>query len=253
MTNLLASLQKQKSKRGRFIPIIRADQRVLLLGKTGSGKSYVARYLLKVVRKRGWRVVIIDPKKDWMGRGKNRRAFGDPKTGGTIDHPVLVASFHPDLAVQIIQPAVWTPEVGAFLMDIMSMGNTFIYFDEGTQLVNANFVPIEFLIPLTQGRSVNVAVWYGTQRPVGIPRVVKDQASAILLFRITSEDDREVIVPYMGDIRGIPELVEEPLPERYFWYYEETMTAPVLVRPLTVGGGANVNRPDSSELHRKVG
>lgn len=238
-TNSNVSLQKARPS--SFIPPIRADQRLLFLGKTGSGKSYVARYLLKLVRSKGWRVVVIDPKKDWMGRGQNRRAFADAKSKGTIDHPVLVSGFHPELAVQIIQPAVWTDEVGQFLMDIMDVGNTFIYFDEGTQLVHANFVPIQFAIPLTQGRSVNVAVWYGTQRPVGIPRIVKDQASAILMFRITSEDDREVMIPYLGDVRAVPDLIDEPLPERYFYYYEESMDAPILVKPLKIKAGRAVH------------
>lgn len=78
-------------------PPIRGDQRVFFVGKTNSGKSYVARYLLKMMRQAGWRIVIIDPKKDWMGRGEEKREFssGDKKERGTVDRPVSVNSFRP--------------------------------------------------------------------------------------------------------------------------------------------------------------
>lgn len=39
------------------------DQRVFIVGKTRSGKSYCARYNLKLAQAAGWRIVIIDPKK----------------------------------------------------------------------------------------------------------------------------------------------------------------------------------------------
>lgn len=233
---------EQKPKTSRFIPTIRGDQRALFIGKTGSGKSYLARYMLKVARSKGWRIVIIDPKRDWMGRSTKRRKFAE-KPPGTIDNPVLVSEFRPEIAVQIIQPAAWSDEVGRFLMAIMATGNTIIYFDELTQLVTANFVPIEFAIPFTQGRSVNVACWAGTQRPVGLPRLVKDQASIIFLFRVTSYKDREVLGPYMS-VEDAPEVINKTLPERYFWYYEETMPRPVLVRPLKIKELGNSGNTD---------
>lgn len=75
-------------------PQLRGDQRVFFVGKTDSGKSYYARYLLKRMRDAGWRIVIGDPKKDWMGRGKELRPFSDgKKERGTIDKPVLVSQF----------------------------------------------------------------------------------------------------------------------------------------------------------------
>lgn len=78
-------------------PPIRGDQRVFFVGKTNSGKSYVARYLLKLARKAGWRIVIIDPKKDWQGRGDDARPYGGPDNKsakkGTVDNPVPVTFF----------------------------------------------------------------------------------------------------------------------------------------------------------------
>jgi energy-coupling factor transporter ATP-binding protein EcfA2 len=84
------------SEASRFNPPeIKGSQRVFLVGRTNSGKSYVARYLLKLMRQAGWRIVIIDPKKDWQGRGEEKREFSDgsKEQRGTIDKPVLVTSF----------------------------------------------------------------------------------------------------------------------------------------------------------------
>lgn len=91
----------QNTQPKRFSPPpIRGDQRVFFVGKTNSGKSYVARYLLKLARKAGWRLVIIDPKKDWQGRGADARPYGGPDNErakkGTVDNPVPVSFFRPE-------------------------------------------------------------------------------------------------------------------------------------------------------------
>lgn len=235
------SLTDSSQKNTNFIPPLKGDQRGVFIGKTGSGKSYTARYLLKLMRQAGWRVVIIDPKKDWQGKGDDKRAY-DEKGKGSIDHPVLVKEFNPYLYVQIIHPVVWDKWLANFLMQIMYTGNTIIYFDEGTQLVHANFVPMEFKVIVTQGRSVNVAVWYGTQRPVGIPVIIKDQASFIFLFRVTDPDDIDIIRAYMAawTIEHDMSLPDFNVPVDWYWswFYEEHMEKPILLQPLKIKSAA---------------
>lgn len=131
----------------------------------------------------------------------------------------------------IIHPVQWSDALGAFLKDGLYTGNTIFYFDEGTQLVSANFVPMEFNILESQGRSKDVGVWYGTQRTVRIPVLVKDQASIIILMRVTSYKDREVLAPYMN-AEAYPELLEKPLPPRYFWVYDDETDETILYAPL---------------------
>lgn len=131
----------------------------------------------------------------------------------------------------IIHPVEWSDHLGAFLKAGLYEGNTIFYFDEGTQLVSANFVPIEFNILESQGRSKDVGVWYGTQRSVRIPVLVKDQSSIIILMRVTSYDDRKVLAPYMNG-EAYPELVEKPLPPRYFWVYDDETDQTILYAPL---------------------
>jgi hypothetical protein len=123
-------------------------------------------------------------------------------------------------------------------MDIMETGNTIVYIDEVTQLVSGAHDPPQGLkIMITQGRSVKVGVWVGTQRPVNVPILIKDQSEIWFIFRMTNQKDREVVEGYIP-VDQTPELIDEPLPERYFWYWEETMPKPILVAPLRIEGKA---------------
>lgn len=215
------------------LPELRGDQRYLFLGKTRSGKSFLARYLLKLARRKKWRIVIIDPKCDWMGRGPGRRKFADNKSLGTVDSPRLVTEFDPSLAVQIFQPVTWSEECARFFRAIMQVGNTIVYFDEISQLVTASFVPVEFNVLWTQGAALNVSAWCATQRPRNIPLIVKDQAELWFIFRILSLEDRKIIVGYVP-VEDMPEVWQQALPYRWFWFWEDHMERPVLVKPLNI-------------------
>lgn len=122
----------------------------------------------------------------------------------------------------------------AMSRDIMAAGNTIVYIDEVTQLVSgAHDPPMGMKIMITQGRSSNVGIWVGTQRPMNVPIIVKDQAEVWLIFRLTRKEDRETVEGHIPT-EETPALVEKPLPIRYFWYYEDTMDRPILVAPLRI-------------------
>lgn len=131
----------------------------------------------------------------------------------------------------IIHPVEWSDHLGAFLKNGLYTGNTIFYFDEGTQLVSANFVPMEFNILESQGRSKDVGVWYGTQRASRIPVLIKDQASIIIMLRMTNWRDREALADYMN-AEAYPEYFEQPLPERYFLVYDDETDETILYAPL---------------------
>jgi len=213
---------------------LRGDQRITFIGQTGSGKSVVSRYLLKMARKKGWRIVIIDPKRDWQKYlGK---VYPTAEKGlGTVDSPWLVKEFRGRLAVQLFQPLEWDANCETFFQAIIACKNTIVYIDEITQLASATVVPREIKLLWTQGRSLNIGAWCSTQRPKGIPLVIKDQSEVWFLFRINSKDDRKVVKGYLP-LDRTPEVVEHPLPKYYFYYWEDSMPSPILVKPLKLGG-----------------
>lgn len=206
------------------------DLRLFYLGKTGSGKSVVSRYMLKLARRKGWRIVIVDPKKDWQKYLGRVLPYAE-KGLGTVDSPRLVQEFNPKFAVQIFQPYKWDGNCAKFFQDIIKCKNTIIYIDEITQLANATAIPDEIKLIWTQGRSLNIGAWCSTQRPKGVPIIIKDQAEVWFLFRVNNRDDRKVVVGYIPT-ESMPEIVDRPLPKYWFYYWEDSMPKPILVRPL---------------------
>jgi hypothetical protein len=172
-----------------------------------------------------------------VGRGDERRPFaetqGKQKSRGTVDSPVLTNVFLPEMAVQIFQPVEWNEQCQAFFSEVMKVGNTIVYFDEIAQLVTASHVPTEFNVLWTQGAAINVGAWCATQRPKNIPVIVKDQAEWWFMFRVINYDDRRVVEGYVP-VEDTPEMIDEELPYRWFWFWQDDMERPVLVKPLNI-------------------
>lgn len=167
------------------------SERWLILGKTGSGKTEWAKYMLRLVAKK-MPVVIIDPKMDWLGRGKNPPWEKDKKQPGTVDKPHLVEKFNPKWKVQCFQPdtddGTDDPLLMRLCLDILKKGDIFVYFDELDGIASAQHVPTPIRRIWKQGRSLGVGAWASTQVPSGIPRIFKSQAEKFAVFKVGEED-----------------------------------------------------------------
>jgi hypothetical protein len=244
-------LNEQRPIQKIELPPIRGSQRVFIVGKTRSGKSTMARYLLKEVVKSGGRVFIIDPKKDWQGRPPNRIPYGQLTSDfrGSVDQPILIDHFDPSIRVSIYEPSEWDKKLDSIMIEAINHGYTTIYIDEIKQLVPNTFAPKQLVIAYTQGAAAGVGIWGGVQRPKGIPEVMKDQAEVWIIFRVKKFEDRKDIESYVvedSEGKKTHPLFRKPLQIRWFIFFEDTMVAPVLCMPLVLNKGDNVVKPHTA-------
>ncbi len=171
------------------------SERMIIVAKTGAGKTVWAKYMLRIVAQH-MPVVIVDPKELWLGRGRGGRPEDwemDKKKPGTIDKPHLINAYNPKWHVQLLQPDVdgeaEDPRLPKLCYDIFKHhGGVFVYFDETEGIATATHVPAYIRKIWKTGRAHNIGAWCATQAPKGIPRIFKSQAEKFVAMRVGEED-----------------------------------------------------------------
>jgi len=177
------------------------DQRVSVMGRTGSGKTQFGVWLLSLAPFHRIPYIIIDFKGDRLLTAIDRaREIG---LGEVPKHPGLYIT-HP------LPPPDNDDEIDGFLREIWKRENTGLYFDE------AYLVPDRgpFRAILTQGRSKTIPAIVVTQRPAYVSRFAFTEADHFALFHLQHSDDHK-------KVRGfIPEVdLSERLPKyNSRWY-----------------------------------
>jgi len=179
---------------------IRADERVIFVGRTGSGKTTLAD---KLIRNLGYRTVVLDPKHRWEYPGYRLVDRYDP---------------NPSLVRQVFRPRDdevenWR-DAEKYLEDVWNYGiPTVVYIDELTRLstprrtipILADFVRL--------GRQARMGTWYASQRPKDVPSLFLSEAEHWFVFDLRYVADREKCVGFLG------ENVADRITETYaFWY-----------------------------------
>lgn len=209
---------------------INASERWIILGKTGSGKTELAKYLLRVVSQK-MPVVIIDPKEYWLGAYPK---WASRKEAGTIDKPHLINTFNPKYRVQLLQPDPDDKEddrLARLCYDVLRKGNWFLYFDETEDIGTANSVPRHIRRIWKTGRAKGVGAWISTQTPSGIPRIFKSQAEHFIAMKVGQQDNDLVA----SLVHSTHEQVAALKP--YEWlYYNTKMDTAQLMPPVPYKG-----------------
>ncbi len=181
---------------------IKAGERVLFAGKTGSGKTWLAERLLSSAP----RLVVLDAKANlssWNLREPNDldwHKFSRGKTGRFRILPPLTD-----------KPEAWYEELFERLYRI---GDLTLYIDEA-YAVAQSARPGKWLTALyTRGRELGIGVWAATQRPTWIPLFMLSESDWFLIFRLNVERDRWRLSTIAGD-----EVGQLPPDEHGFWLY----------------------------------
>ena len=207
---------------------LRLDERMLFCGKTGSGKSALAKYLLEQAQKLlHARIIIIDAD-DSFSKKKSYLGLG------TVEAPVKVKAYARFADVQLYVPDGMAKDdsiVNEIFEHALEDGDCIVYIDEAMGLVTQNSYSREFSNLWTRGRKHHTAAWIATQRPMRVPEIILSQAEHAFIFRINHLDDRKRLVEYMD----IPEILAEPVEKYYFWYKHSDAKHAVLQAPLNIG------------------
>ena len=173
---------------------MRKNERVVVVGATGSGKTFTALWLLRLFYKR-IQILIINTSDD----EQIHKLDGIHVTKATQ----LTKYRFPQNPLLI-----YTPEASennpvtldSVLQWVYLRKNTFVYIDEGTNLNDGVPRPKEgFLNCYTRGRRRNVGMMFATQRPVNVPLVVFTEAEWVFLHNLRRQKDRVIVADYTDD------------------------------------------------------
>lgn len=157
------------------------DQRIFILGHTGTGKSHegIAQLALRSIDQMPW--ICYDVK------GNDLLAMVPVSAPASIEEPPPT---DPGLYVVKIgwQDCEANGRLSRHLLSVLEQGNTGVFIDEGQMLGHHN-IGLKSLI--IQGRSQRVPLIFVAQRPVHVDTFIFSEADFIQFFLLYHPDDKE--------------------------------------------------------------
>jgi len=166
-------------------------ERALFCGSTGCGKTWL---MLKLAED------YYGEKQIQILNTKSDSGINELDAPNISELHLLPAYTFPEYPVVIYTPTgselADLETLDAWCQWIYERGNTHAIVDEITQLGNGTYPKMGFLNMVTRGRDRGVSVFYGTQRPVAIPKIAYTESQHFYKFHLASEDDRKSIAGY---------------------------------------------------------
>jgi hypothetical protein len=190
-----------------IIPVIRQpgpDDRLAIVGRTGSGKTQAAIWHLSRANFETQPWVILDYKGDELIYRIER---AEPTDLDTVPQA-------PGIYILTILPGE-EEELSNWFHQVWEQQNVGILVDEG-YMIDRN--DRWFNACLTQGRSRHIPMIILSQRPVWLSRFVFSEANFLQVFDLTHYKDMDVIEGYIRD--DDRKQLETPLEEFNSFYYD---------------------------------
>lgn len=199
-----------------------ASERMLIVGRTGSGKSTLTKHLLETLSKDEL-IIIFDTKQEYDIGNAFTRALGR-----TLYRPLPTVNLKRlESGVFIYQPSypeIRDVKVPRILNSALKRKKCTIVIHEINDFSRGGYVLPVLGKVIRQGRSKDVRMFLETQRPAGMPLIALTEANRVACFRLRSLDDRKRMAQWVD-----PHMMDIP-PKFSFWYADDSLPDAVLLR-----------------------
>jgi hypothetical protein len=194
-----------------------ASDRTVVIGKTGSGKTTYAAWLLSKQRfdKRPW--VIIEFKYEELWEQVGRSTVRDLALGSMPGRRGLYRMAVDPGQEEALEDWLWK---------IRKRGNVGILCDEVAHAQGNAYKAI-----LRQGRALRIPTISCTQRPVNVSREIFSESSFISVFKMNDRRDYKVIAEFAGDFD-----VSKPLPPHWSYWIDKDRDTCLTLQPVPEPG-----------------
>ncbi|MCE9674081.1 type IV secretory system conjugative DNA transfer family protein [Myxococcus stipitatus] len=183
----------------------------MLLGMTGSGKSYLFKQWLRLLQQRGRATFVVDVGDEYSAAGNDRGktlALGPLRQRYTVPEFLMRAARSPEFVLRKDASVAIVPTVtdaGEALAEhirpvlrlLYARGHCIIGFDE-LQKYGQHLAPELYRAAGELGKD-GITPFFVSQYPGGVPEIVRKQVSSCIAAEMGKSSDRRMLASDFGD------------------------------------------------------